>query len=470
MSGGLPAREEQIIILEAALEERAVSYPVLDDHGKPDTGLTATWILDNHRVATFEETDEILIYNPSLGVYRPGEPFLKALVEDIFKGGVGTRFKAEVLDHIRHRTYRPMRRFNAEQGIVVANGVLDPLTGELSDFDPERHDTVRLPVAWDSEAECPAFTKALLEWVSREDARVLQEAVGYCLLRDVPFAVAIMLVGEGANGKSTFLQVLTALLARENISGETLQTLGQRFATANLWGKFANIAADLPAWPIKDAGAFKALTGGDLIRAERKFKAAFTFRNYAKLWFSANRVPRTEDESEAFYRRWKIVAFPRTFQGDEANPHLVDGLTAPEELSGILAWAVQGLRRLTGQGGFSGSSTVQEVRERYTRLSDPVAAFVEDRCVKDPNGRVPKDDLYEAYIGYCEDRGLTRLVKTVFPKELSRVAPWITASKIRTGGGRVWVWEGILLEEPVQAVQVVQADLHRKLSRFDHRG
>ncbi len=90
------------------------------------------------------------------------EPFLKSMVEDIFKGGVGIRFKAEVLDRIRHRTYQPLARFDQEQGVLVANGVLD-LDGNFGPFDPARYDTIQIPVSWDPEAECPVFSRCLRE-------------------------------------------------------------------------------------------------------------------------------------------------------------------------------------------------------------------------------------------------------------------------------------------------------------------
>ncbi len=182
------------------------------------------------------------------------------------------------------------------------------------------------------------------------------------------------------------------------------------------------------------------------MRAERKFQMAFSFVNHAKLWFSANRVPRTEDDSDAFYRRWNIIVFPNAFDGEKADPHLLSRLTTPEELSGILVWAVGGLRRLLRVGAFSNSSTVETIREEYTRLSDPVAAFVADPCEKDPTSDVRKDDMYAAYVKYCGERGLTKLAKNVFPRELPRVAPWVRAARHTIGGDRIPVWEGIRLE------------------------
>ncbi len=418
-----------------------------DDSGNFSHGKVAYFLADLFPFATYSDTREVLVYGTRTGTYGPAAPLVARIVERFLREKTSGYFVKEVLGHLERRSYRSRTEFDAQPGVVVANGVLDPETGEIGDWNSARLDTVQLPVAFDPEATCPRFTQFLRQVVSREDALALQEGVGYCLLKAMPFHTAFLLWGDGDNGKSTFLGVVTALLGRDNVSGETLQSLGRTdYATSSLVGKLANIAADLPAWPIKDAGVFKALVGNDLIRAERKYVDAFTFTNHAKLWFSANRVPRTEDESTAYFRRWRIVPFLHTFGPDEVDPHLLEKLTTPEELSGILGWAVEGLRRLLKQGGFSDSPTVEETRDAYVRLSDPVAAFFEDRCLKDPDATpVTKDDVYEAYSSYCQERGLNRLTKNVFVREMGRVAPFARQSQPSLGGARVRCWEGFVL-------------------------
>ena len=449
----LPGREEVLSILEDALDP--LDVPVFDvdedperfkdDSGRPNHGKVADFLSDLYPFATYSDTREVLVYDPRTGTYRPAKAVVGGTVERFVREKATARFVAEVLGHLERRSYRSRTEFDAQPGFVVANGVLDPETGEVGDWDSARLDTVRLPVTFDPEATCPRFTRFLRQVVSQEDALVLQEGVGYCLLKGMPFHVAFLLVGDGANGKSTFHGVVKALLGQENVSSETLQSLGHRFATSSLVGKLANIAADLPTWPVRDAGVFKGLTGNDIIRAEKKHRDAFTFTNHAKLWFSANRVPRTEDESHAYFRRWRIVPFPDTFGLDEADPHLLAKLTSPEELSGVLNWAVEGLRRLLDQGGFSDTPRVEEIRDAYVRLSDPVAAFVEDRVLVDPEAEETKDDLYEAYVNHVRGRGLLAVLNSVFAKDLKRVVPSVREGRPTRGGLRVQMWHGVRL-------------------------
>ena len=174
----------------------------------------------------------------------------------------------------------------------------------------------KIPIKYNPNADCPKIKEFINQIMREEDVVVLQELAGYCLWKDYPIQKAFALVGEGSNGKSTFLRLLTKLLGKENVSSISLQDLvNNRFAVANLYGKLANIFADLPPEILKDTAKFKMLTGGDIITAEKKFKNPFKFYNYAKLIFSCNRLPVTYDDTTAFFRRWVIINFPNTFDG-----------------------------------------------------------------------------------------------------------------------------------------------------------
>jgi phage/plasmid-associated DNA primase len=166
---------------------------------------------------------------------------------------------------------------------------------------------------------------------------------------------------------------------------------------------------------LKSTGTFKMLTGGDPITAERKYGQRAPFVNYAKLIFSANKVPMAYDDTDAFFRRFIIIKFPRTFDKGTADARLLEKLTTGEELSGLLNWALAGLRRLMGNGFvFSNSKSVDEVREEYIRMSNPVEAFFMDMVEEDPEKRIAKADLYQAYASYCKAKKLTSVSMPTF--------------------------------------------------------
>jgi phage/plasmid-associated DNA primase len=132
--------------------------------------------------------------------------------------------------------------------------------------------------------------------VSPEDVQTILDFIAYCLWRGFPFHILLFFNGTGRNGKGVMLTVIKRVLGFQNISGESLhRILENRFAVAELYGKLANIDADLSTDALRNTGTLKKLTGGDPIPAERKFQRPFKFVNYAKLIFSANEMPHTPD-------------------------------------------------------------------------------------------------------------------------------------------------------------------------------
>jgi putative DNA primase/helicase len=198
---------------------------------------------------------------------------------------------------------------------------------------------VQLPVAFNASAECPAWEKFVAD-VFPEDARELAwDIPAWLMTPDTSIQKAILLVGEGANGKSVYLAGLRTFLGRTNVASETLHRLeSNRFAVAQLVGKLANICPDLPSASLAGSSVFKLITGGDCITGEWKFKQPFPFVPFARLIFSANHFPRSADASHAYFRRWIILPFGRTFDPSEQIPReVLDAqLAAPSELSGLL--------------------------------------------------------------------------------------------------------------------------------------
>jgi len=186
------------------------------------------------------------------------------------------------------------------------------------------------------------------------------------------------------------------------VSSQSLQELcNNRFSKAELYRKFVNIAPDIPGVKIADSSIFKELTGGDLLTAEKKFHHPFSFVNYPKLIFSANKLPYSRDKTYAYYRRWMLIFFDVIF-GDSGHPvdkNMLKKITGPEELSGILNWASEGLSRLNEQGDFTGRLSVDETRVYYERLVNPVYTFISD-CITetdDDQDFIPKDYLWKRF-------------------------------------------------------------------------
>ncbi|MFA5771422.1 MAG: phage/plasmid primase, P4 family [Thermoplasmata archaeon] len=413
--------------------------------GKFVPKLLADEIMDDYRFITTRDNNEIFYYND--GIYHPNaESSIKEETKKRLKEETTEHRANEILFQINVSTYVERDRINNHPMLVhLQNGIFDLDKMKIVPFSEDIISTIKLPIKYDASADCPKIKKFLSEVLTEGDIPNIQELFGYTLLKDYQFQTAVMLVGEGNNGKSTLLSLFKHFLGMENISGVSLQDLETRFAKAELYGKLANIHADLSDKALYSTGMFKMLTGGDIISAEQKFKGRFNFINHAKLLFSANKLPESRDDTSAFFRRWIIIKFLNTFDRDKTDPKILEKITTNEELSGLFNWAVEGLKRLLTQGGFSYRETTEEIRDKYERMSNPLSAFIKDKIEIDPNSYVSKDEFYAEFVKYCQENKLLTKAKNVVGRDLPSHIPTVCTERPRIRGDRIQVWKGIKL-------------------------
>ena len=313
-------------------------------------------------------------------------------------------------------TYISRERFNSDPyKLNLKNGILDLKTFELKKHTPSFLSTIQLPVNYDPNAKSELWEKVVSEDLYPEDIPTLQEAFGYTLYPENVAQKLFVFLGEGANGKSLVLRVLESIIGKDHVANISPQEIeNNRFAVSQLFGKLVNIYPDLPSFALQSTGKLKALVSGDSLAIEEKFKKPFSFRNRAKFFFSANVLPKVSDNTRAFYRRLVIINFPKTFDENTADPTLPEKLTNEKELSGILNWALEGLKRLMQNGfRFSYKKSVEEIQEIYTRASNPVKAFLDEETVEDSEAYIVKEDLYEAYKDYVKKHKLASPLSSV---------------------------------------------------------
>jgi len=377
---------------------------------------------------TVRDTEQVLWYSKPSGVYRfNGESVIKELTQDWLEelglaGDATTYFVNQVVDYIRRSTYIDREELNADPNIlVVKNGVIDLSTGTLHPHDKKYKATIMTQVEYNPSLQCPTIDAFINQVVEQKDRLLLYEIPAWCLMRDSRIQRLVLLLGGGANGKSTYLEMVRKFLGHENCSAYSMQYLADnRFATAGLFGKLANIHADLPTSVLKQTAQLKMLTGGDAIEAEKKFKDSFSFINTAKLIFSANQPPEINEDTLAIWRRFVVVDFPYQFMGKLADKNLITKLTTPAELSGFLNKVLLGIQRLKHSGDFTYSRSVEDTRAKYILIANPVEAFIEDRCEFSPWGSITKEELYLAFMKFCEENRLPGMNKKAFGHKLKR--------------------------------------------------
>jgi putative DNA primase/helicase len=264
----------------------------------------------------------------------------------------------------------------------------------------------------------------------------------------------VLLLGEGANGKSVWLNLLQTFLGRENVSALSLHRLeADKFAASRLVGKLANIGTDLPTAALASTSMFKALTGGDSITAERKFEASFEFTPFVRLLFSANSAPRSDDSTHGFFRRWLCVPFNRTF--DESDPDNVPRavldarLSEPGELSGLLNRALDALPAIR-KGRFTESASTRGALDEFRRVTDPLALWLDQNTIEHPDAWVPKEKLRSMYGQVCQDNGRPIMPDSQFTGALKRLRPKVETAQRRVDRKpvRVFLGLGLLTQDP----------------------
>jgi len=404
------------------------------------------YIQKKQRFITLSDTEEFRAYDN--GIYtNNGDVRVKSMARKLLKDSRSIHKINETINDIKETNYVCRDEVNPDDKLCLENGIYNLDTREFRDHTPEVYFTTKLPINYDPEADCPKIKQFLEEVAHPEDIPLIQEIIGYTLFPGYPFHKAVMLHGGGANGKSTFLELLKNFVGAKNTSGVQLQKLDDdKFARAELYGKMTNICADLPPKRLYYTGVFKMLSGGDMVEAERKYQDPFRFNNRAKLLFSANELPPTSDLTDAYFRRWLIIDFPNTFKGSDADPNLLSKLTTDGELSGLFNWALEGLERLLEQGGFTKSTAQEEIKDRWIKETDSLRSFVMAKVEEDEENYVSKDAFMIEYKKWCKSNNLGPVSKEKIGRDLPTLCNAIKGRR-RIMGNLTYCWDNIKIKD-----------------------
>jgi P4 family phage/plasmid primase-like protien len=349
------------------INDKANKSPYLREHERRDNIIrdATETILSQNRFLTIEESKEMLYYEGGVYVHG-GEVLIEKAAEKLFGYRLANRHIAEIKGHIMRVTYRKQADLDSNITIInLKNGLFNIDTGEIKEHTPDYLSVIQMPIVYNPAAKPLLFGRYLIQVLYPTEIRTAVELMAYTLYRDNPYEIFVRLFGYGANGKSVFTGLLTSLHGTKNVSNVPLSSiLNNRFALSDLESKCMNIDTELSSAIIRDTAVLKRLTGRQPVRIERKNQQAYDARIYAKFIFSTNKIPDTEDESDAYFRRDFILSFPNRFEdGRGADPILLKKMTTEEELSGILNVLILALRRLLRNGGvFIREKTIEERR------------------------------------------------------------------------------------------------------------
>lgn len=325
--------------------------------------------------------------------------------------------------------------------ICFKNGVLDVKTGELSEHSPDYVLLNKIPHDYDPEAYSEVCDRTL-DKISCHDPEVralLEEVAGYTMYRRNELRKAFILIGDKANGKSTFFDMINTMLGSANTTALDLKELSDRFKTAEAAGKLAIIGDDIGDEFIPNPSIFKKLVSGDRINVERKGKDPFDFDNYSKLLFSANNIPRIKDKSGAVIDRLIIVPFRATFSPDDPDydPDIKYKLRSEESIKYLIRIGINALSNVLERKRFTVSKSMQKELKEYEENNNPVLLFfAEDPKIVDE----PTRTVYRKYSEFCTMNGFQPISNIEFSKQVRKQYKMdIVVRKIRGTAYRVFV-------------------------------
>lgn len=300
-----------------------------------------------------------------------------------------------------------------EIGVNFANGFLDA-AGVLHEHSPKFGKTFTMPFNYIAERRGEAhkwFEFLESAWGDDPDyedkVAALQEAFAATMFGvGTEYQRAILLFGKAGSGKSQALDVLKAMMPDDAMCSIPPNIWGERFVMSDMVGRTLNVCGELPESRNIAGSVFKEVVVGEEVRTERKQQAGFMFKPIATHWFSSNHLPRSRDSSQGFVRRWLVLEFKRIVPDSEKITNYAEVLVA-EEREAIAAWAVQGLKRLRENRGYTLPESHKVVLNRIKRANNSVAAFLAStnkvQVTGDAADQVDLMACFDQYVWYSKE-------------------------------------------------------------------
>jgi putative DNA primase/helicase len=404
--------------------------------------LLADYYLTHYKIKSSYYTNEIWIYKEGVWV-ADGEGFLLSDIHEIIPY-YSRSARNEIIEKIRISTFFYENPFDQKSIIVVKNGAIDlqKLLLKQKFFIKHNYDhmaTRKLDVDYEPKNKCHTielFLSDLAQGQKDEKAfrSYLLESIADCFNNHYESQKLHMFVGEGNNGKGTFLRLVKRFLGRKNVSSLGLGLIHEAsFQVYTMENAMANIVGDTNDKRIKDSGMIKKLTGEDEIAVDVKnVRKPIAFTNKAKMFISSQFVPKVEEDNDGWYRRFIITDWLFQMNEDKKERNFEKKLASPKELSGLLNLVLEAYKNFSDRNftyEIESKVTKEEKRNTYLFKSNPVKVFDELYLEDDQNSLILKAELYENYNTFQQINKLRAKNKTHFWRELRKLLPHINTDK-----------------------------------------
>lgn len=357
------------------------------------------------------------------GIYECGDEYIEAsMIEHI--PTLSRSKRMEVLTYLNLLVKKESAVADANL-IAFKNGVLNIIDDTFTDFSPEYIVTNKIPHNYN-----PNANSELLNGVMRKLAcgdenvyNLLYQSIGYTFYRRNELRKSFFLLGEKRNGKSTFLDMVSTLLGEDNTANLDLCEIGDRFRTAELTGKLANIGDDINDEWVSNTAIFKKVVSGDTVTVERKGKDPFKLKSFAKFFFSANSLPRLGrgKDSSAVLDRLVIIPFDAKFSKDDADydPFIKYKLRSEEVMEALIAKAIPALKEVLTDQEFIQCDKVKSNLAEFEKSNNPILEFFDELEESDYINE-PIKYVYQKYATFCLSNNLQAMSAIEFQKQMKK--------------------------------------------------
>lgn len=413
----LPESELETITRDEAFIDTDSPDSFFDTKGRFLFDVFAKYLVEKHHIIKIH--NQLHIYQD--GVYRIGYHDIQAEMIRHISNLSKTR-RQEVMSYLELLIREDSQPAGAEF-VAFKNGVYNVHTDEFIGFSPELVITNRIDHNFNPEAYSEIADRTLdkLACGNKNVRMLLEEVIGYNFYRRNELRKAFVLTGDKANGKSTFLNMITNVLGQDNTVSLDMKELGDRFKTAELFGKLANIGDDIGDEFIANPAIFKKVVSGDRINVERKGQNPFDFSPYAKQLFSANSIPRIKDKSGAVMDRLIIVPFDATFSKSDPDydPFIKYKLQEEDVMEYLIQLGIKGLRRVLENQSFTMSEGVVQSLREYEENNNPILLFFKEIDESEIMEK-PTRQGYQRYSEFCIANNLQQMSNIEFSKQVKR--------------------------------------------------
>lgn len=358
--------------------------------------------------------EKFYIWNQDKGVWEIQDSLrdIKLLILDYAENATSYVIES-VVKIIGLKTERNDVNWNSSNAVNCKNGeiYISDSGIELRPHNRESYFTFQIPVNFNPNSKSERFNSFLDEIfvndTDREDKKqFILEFIGYSLQSNVKLEKMLILVGQGANGKSTLLNIVQSLCGQDNTAAVQPSEFGNKFQRAFLANKLVNIISELEVGKKLAEGKLKAIISGERTTVEEKYKSPHNIETYATCWIGTNHLPPLKDFTDGFFRRIEIIEFNEQFKKSDCDVDLKSKLL--DELEGILVLALNAYSKVINNNGFTEVESSRKCISEWREDADQVKFFFEDNLTLDLDSKIGSSELYKNYREWSFCNGINR--------------------------------------------------------------